>query len=177
MRLLLLMTTMILLCLGIVSCGWLANSERVVEWYRETKEAIISHSEQVADRVLETRDSISGRREVRHYSGGQLLKLEIYEHGGMLTYIAQYPKDTTLCLVYELCEHGKVTYEGLEYRHRPIGLSTWYHCSNGAISMQGQRLKFRKYGIWRTYDSLGHILTENKYKGRVKISSLPHAED
>ncbi|MCB0696594.1 MAG: hypothetical protein KDC07_04475 [Chitinophagaceae bacterium] len=157
---------------GICSCGS-TNKDKILDWQENIKEEVLEHNESTIDSTWEDIDLNEGARIELKYSKGSLVERVIKNTAGVTLYTAQYAEDTNFALVHEYCTHGNVTYEGIEYKHKPYGLATWYYCESGKVMEQGMRYKFRKAGIWKKYNTDGSLQSETQHEEKIKVRTLP----
>jgi|GEM_PF-6182856 len=157
---------------GAASCDG-TNEEQILDWQEETKDEILSRADATIDSTWENINLNEGLRELREYNNGKLVKCVVQNREEAILYSVQYAEDTNFALVHEYCTHGDMTYEGIEYKHRPYGLATWYHCETGNIMEQGIRHKFKKTGTWKKYYPDGSLQSEKVHKEEVKVKQFP----
>ena len=162
--------------LQLASCSIKKNKEQFSAWYEETYEEIKDQADETADSTYKSVNLNSGIHHEWFYYEGHIIKYEITFTDGTLNYRALYATDSNFRIVQEYCADGKLSYEGIEYKHKPYGLGTWYYCQTGKIMDQGLRLKFQKTGSWIHNSPDGTVLNETFYKEKVKISSLPELD-
>lgn len=157
--------------LTVISCNT-GGGNYIQEWHDATKEAIIEQSELVADSISELTEP-SGQIERLYYYNSRLYRKETVSRDGVMEHLVQYGEDGDFAYCTEYCSHGYKTYEGIEYKHKPYGMATWYNCNNGKITEQGNRYKFRKIGVWKIYDGNGNPVEEISYDKKVPLKSYP----
>lgn len=169
--------TFFLVFIGFASCNKPTDHEKIMAWYENTKTNIENQADLEHDKVLETTDPFSGEQETKYYHEKHLFKKEIRDINNVVIYRVLYAKDTNFCFVQQICTNGQISYEGIEYKRKPYGLSTWYHCENGKIEEQGIRLKFKKWGIWKKYHADGTVKMETMHEAKIKLRSFPKLKD
>lgn len=157
------------------SCNW-GGYDDVQEWHEQTKELIIEQSELVADSISEMKGP-TGSTERQYYYNNRLYRIETISPEGVIEHLVQYANDGDFAYCIEYCSHGYKTYEGIEYKHKPYGIATWYNCDNGKITEQGIRYKFRKIGVWKMYDGNGNLAEEITYDKKVPLKSYPRIKE
>lgn len=166
----------IIVTIILASCNW-GGYDDVQEWHEATKEIIIEQSELVADSISEQQDPSLGSIERLYFYNRRLYRKEVVSPNGVVEYMARYAEDGNFAYCTEYCSHGYETYEGIEYKHKPYGIATWYNCDNGKITEQGVRYKFRKTGVWKMYDGNGNVVEEITYEKNVPLKSYPRIEE
>ena len=166
----------LLLSLFFCSCGR-SGYDDVAEWHEVTKEAIFEQSELVADSIGEYIDTLTEELIRSYFHDQHLFRKEIINNRGVVKFMIRYANNPDFSYKTEYCSHGYQTYEGIEYQNKPYGIATWYNCENGKITEQGVRHKFRKVGLWKTYDRNGNPEREIVYDKEVKLKSYPRIRD
>lgn len=159
------------------ACSSGSSDEKVATWYADTKEDIISQSDETPDSTFEYIDLNTDMREKRFYFEKRPVKLEVTDGNRTSRYVALYAADSSFRLIKEYCQHGKLSYEGIEYKHKPYGPATWYDCETGKIIRQGNRFKFKKTGVWKEYNTDGTVKSEIRYEGKIKTKKLPRLDN
>lgn len=160
----------------IASCGGGSREERLADWYTDTKEEILDQSDEKADSTFEHIDLNNGMYEKWFYHKSRLIKYEVTSAAKTPRYTAFVATDTNFRFIREYCPHGKLSYEGIEYQHKPYGTATWYDCETGKITDQGNRFKFTKTGTWKKFNSDGSVLSTIEHKAKIKPGKLPQLD-
>lgn len=166
----------LLLSIIVSSCKW-GDYDDVTGWHEATKERILEQSELVADSISERTDTQTSELVRSYYYSGHLFRKEIVGKTGVVAYMVRYANDSNFSYCTEYCSHGYKIYEGIDYKHKPYGIATWYDCETGKITEQGVRYKFRKVGLWKMYDRSGNPVREIVYDKEVKLKSYPRLKE
>ena len=165
---------LLLLAICLSACG---GSEKkyaqITDWYEDTKAAILDQSARNAAEITTQLTADSLEVEITYRDKGIPVKREWKDLQGRLRHRILYANDTNFALVNEFCDNGSLSYEGIEYKRKPYGLATWYHCTNGKIYEQGLRCKFVKMGVWKRFDEAGKVTVEHNYKKKIRFSDFP----
>lgn len=162
--------------LALSACSNKSSDEQVAAWYIETKEEILNQADETPDSTFEHIDLNTGMFEKWHYYKKRPVKYEVRDANKTLRYAALYAEDSSFSLVKEYCQHGNLSYEGIEYKNRPYGTATWYDCETGKVIRQGNRFKFEKTGVWKQYNTDGTVKSEIRYEGKFKTKKLPRLD-
>ncbi len=153
------------------SCDTADYKTQAETWYNETKAAIFKQSDQQADSTITLYNADSSYQTVCPYAKGHLLLKRGFNHG-LLRMEVYYSQDSKFELRREVCENGKVGFDGIFYEDKPYGVSTWNYC-NGKTQEEGIRISDQKIGVWRKWDANGMLLDEKDYHNLGKLNQLP----
>lgn len=157
----------------ISACSEGSREERLADWYTDTKEEILDQSDEKPDSTFEHIDLNNSLYEKWYYYKNRPVKYEVTNAAKTPRYIAFIAADSNFRFIQEYCPHGKLSYEGIEYQHKPYGTATWYDCETGKIVEQGNRFKFTKTGTWKKYNPDGSVKSTIEHKGKIKPGKLP----
>lgn len=161
------------MALLLASCQRASLDERLNEWYVSTRVAVLEQPPIKPDSTYEYIDVMVQRREKYYYFDNRLVKETFSDNRNHKLYEAIYANHTNLRVVNEYCRHGFKTYEGIDYDNKPLGPGTWYDCKNGKLICKGNRVGFKKYGTWRTYNNTGQVVDSQIYEQESDKITLP----
>lgn len=140
------------------------------DWYKKTKEFILKESSLLPDST-ETEYYDDGKpHKIRFFSNGIPIGEKWYRATGEQAVETNFSRDGQFELRKEICQDGKVAFEGVFYKKEPYGLSTWFGCGEFK-QQQGIRFRDKKVGIWKSWDGNGKE-TNVDYKNNELIDSL-----
>jgi hypothetical protein len=166
------MTRTILLILFLASCTQKPKPFDPNHWYWDTKALILSESNLPSDSTVTEKYDDGKTHKVRSFNHGHPTVEKWYRETGEQVVQTNFSRDGLFELRKEICEDGKPGFEGIFFKDRAYGLSTWWKCGKSIKEEEGLRYKDQKIGIWKYWDSSGKV-TEMDYKNGDLLDSLP----
>lgn len=150
MRFLLLLITITIF----FSCGTQPKTFDPDKWYKKTKELILKESNVSIDSIKTENYETGQRHKVKSFSGGRIAFERWYRESGEQVAQINYATNRDLEIRQEICQSGKIAFEGIFYKGNSYGLSTWWGCGKYKQD-EGIRFNDKKIGIWKKYSENG----------------------
>ncbi|MBV8253145.1 MAG: hypothetical protein JO154_11105 [Chitinophaga sp.] len=140
-------------------------------WYKQTKEAILHQSALEPDSVWYTFNQDSSYKTIWQYHEHHLITKRGFNKS-IFRYESNFSKNGLFELRREMCDNGKIGFEGIFYKTKAYGLSTWYDCQDHPVS-QGVRFNGEKIGNWKSWKSPKEAPTEEEHGNQLPLDSFP----
>ncbi|RAJ77609.1 hypothetical protein CLV59_107377 [Chitinophaga dinghuensis] len=161
----------ILASLILSSCGQPQTRVAHELWYKNTKERILQQSSQEPDSVRYTFNQDSTLKTAWQYHDKHLMTKKGFQQS-IFRFEINYSKDGLFELRREMCENGKLAFEGIFYKNEAYGLSTWYDCKGNPIN-QGVKYKDQSIGSWKSWKKPMETPAEMDYGNNLPLDSFP----
>jgi len=155
----------------ISSCGQPQTRVAHELWYKQTKEAILQQAAQEPDSVWYSFNQDSSYKTIWQYHDKHLISKKGFQKA-IFRSEAYYSQDGFFELRRELCDNGKIGFEGIFYKGKGYGISTWYDCQDHPVR-QGLRFNDEKIGTWKNWKSPNEAPTEVEQGRQMPMDSFP----
>lgn len=154
-----------------VSCSNPSKRVSNDQWFSETTQEILAQSNITADSVTNTYNADSSLRWEHHFSKGRKFLTRHHHNSGFVLEI-YFSADGLFELRRELCKTGKPGFEGIFYKNKSYGISSWTNC-NGRLQELGVRFNGERIGIWKKWSESGNLIAEFNYNKTEYLDSMP----
>lgn len=128
---------------------------KLISWNEKIRRYILLQSETSPDSVSIVKIDNNFIILEQHYSKGHIFLSKTFMIDNLLLSESRYSNDGAFELRQYFCQGKTLISESILYKGEVYGLVSNYYCPTSTIKEVGFRFKNIKYGIWKSYDSLG----------------------
>jgi len=128
---------------------------KLISWNEKIRRSILLQSDTSPDSVTTVKIDNNFIIVEQHYSKGHIFLSKTFMIDSLLLSESRYSNDGAFELRQYYCQGKILISESILYKGDVYGLVSNYYCPTSNIKEIGFRFKNTKYGIWKSYDSLG----------------------